>query len=215
MVKRIIFILLSIAVISTGTWAFRKLHYWERSVRIFGYTTADRNFQGRGGRGDFRFEDRRNRAGDEGTRERPVIDSTFRSRVRPDFRERGTRDSIFRSGERPDFRDGAFRDSTFRSRERPLGDSTFRSREGSGREVEGRAIFERGGREQDTRARFERGGRDRDSYGRGGFGGRKKVRLRNVLWFLAAFAGFTTLTIYLDRLHLFFRKRARKTSIRQ
>jgi hypothetical protein len=54
---------------------------------------------------------------------------------------------------------------------------------------------------------FEGGRRDRDDHGRGGFPGGKKIYLRNVIWFLAVFAAFTVITLYLDKAYCFIRKR--------
>jgi hypothetical protein len=56
---------------------------------------------------------------------------------------------------------------------------------------------------------------------RGGFGGRGErggdfrrggnVRLNNVYWFLSVFAGFVVLTIYLDKLAKFIRKKVKRS----
>jgi hypothetical protein len=100
------------------------------------------------------------------------------------------------SGERPDreLREGT---EGGEFRERPEGE--FRERpEAEFRErAEGRADF----------GHMDRG---RGGHGRGDFHGGKKVRLRNVAWFLAVFSGFTVLFIYVDRWWKRFRKR--KTS---
>lgn len=75
----------------------------------------------------------------------------------------------------------------------------------------GRADFERRGSREDRNtgeygARREHGhngeGRDRSGYGRGESQRGNKVRLRNVLWFLAVFASFTAGTIYVDKAHI-------------
>ncbi|TFG43389.1 MAG: hypothetical protein E4H43_01785 [Bacteroidia bacterium] len=49
-----------------------------------------------------------------------------------------------------------------------------------------------------------RNARDR---GRGEFAGGKKINLRNVMWFLAVFAAFTVIAIYLDKAFCLIRKR--------
>jgi hypothetical protein len=46
-----------------------------------------------------------------------------------------------------------------------------------------------------------------EQHGRGGSHGRKKVAIGNVTWFLAVFASFTVIIIYLDK--LLYRKRGR------
>jgi len=159
MVKRISIIILSIAIISTGAFAFHKLNYWEKSVSIFSYKTANRHFEARGERGSGRSGDR----GDYG-------------RI-PEFRER----MDLREGSRP-------------PGERSLPDSTEQQYRGSDREREGRT-------------RLEAGGRDRGGHGRGGYSRGKKIRLRNVLWFLAVFALFTAISIYFDKAHIKIRKK--------
>lgn len=50
MVKKISFLILSLAIVVIGVIAFSKLSYWERSVRIFGYS-SEASFDGRIGRG--------------------------------------------------------------------------------------------------------------------------------------------------------------------
>jgi hypothetical protein len=44
---------------------------------------------------------------------------------------------------------------------------------------------------------------------RGEFPGGKKINLNNVLWFLAVFASFTVLAIYIDKAFCLIRKRKR------
>ena len=61
MIKKIGIILISLAIVVTGVFAFSKLHYWERSVRIFSYKSSDRFFDGRGERGRGDFEGRNGR----------------------------------------------------------------------------------------------------------------------------------------------------------
>jgi hypothetical protein len=57
MARKISFLLLSVAILITGVIAFRKLNYWERSARIFIYS-SDTPSQGRTGRGPGRSEGR-------------------------------------------------------------------------------------------------------------------------------------------------------------
>lgn len=61
------------------------------------------------------------------------------------------------------------------------------------------------GHNGEFRERYE--GRDRGGDKRGDFRRGKKVRLRNVLWFLAVFASFTTGAIYVDIAHITILKR--------
>lgn len=71
MVKRIIYVMVAIAIIAAGYTGFRKLNYWPRSARIFSYN-PDQAFGGRPGR-----EQRGNVQGND---------------FRPDFRSREGRD---------------------------------------------------------------------------------------------------------------------------
>lgn len=50
MVKKIGFLILSVAILVIGIIAFSKLGYWDRSVRIFNYS-SNTPFEGRMGRG--------------------------------------------------------------------------------------------------------------------------------------------------------------------
>lgn len=175
MVKKIIFILVSVAIIAGGYIAFGKLSYWERSVRIF--RMDNQAFSGRQGRG---FEERGDFRGGRGE-------------ARPDFRQlpdsvrrRFGQDERFQNAGR--MRAGEMPDSLRRS----LADGRFRGNgisQDSLRGVPGR-----------IEAGF-RGGEGR----RGDFRGGKKVNLQSVGWFLAVFAGFTVITICLDRLYRFIR----------
>ena len=57
------------------------------------------------------------------------------------------------------------------------------------------------------RASFGPGDRDRSGHGRGNSHRGKKVRLRNVIWFLAVFSAFTVVSVYLDRAWMRLRKK--------
>ena len=50
MVKKISFLILSVAILVIGVIAFSKLGYWDRSVRIFNFS-SNTPFEGRKGRG--------------------------------------------------------------------------------------------------------------------------------------------------------------------
>jgi hypothetical protein len=67
--------------------------------------------------------------------------------------------------------------------------------------------FRRNYREQIEVAGFEREPRDGGGRGRGEFVGGKKIYLKNIYWFTAAFALFTLIMIYLDRACCFVFKR--------
>jgi hypothetical protein len=152
MVKKISFLILSVAILVFGIIAFSKLSYWDRSVRIFNYS-SNTPFEGRMGRdrGGREFEGR----------ERPGVREGF---VRPEMRE--LPDSI-------------------RAR--------FETREG----------------------RPGQGMRNGEGRGRGEFHGGKKINIRNVKWFLAVFASFTVIVIYIDRAICLIRKRKGKQKIIQ
>jgi len=62
------------------------------------------------------------------------------------------------------------------------------------------------GDRNNSRGSFERNGRDGRDFHRGG-----SVQLRNVLWFLAVFAGFTAVTAFIDKGIKQFRKRKKIT----
>jgi hypothetical protein len=152
MTKKISYILLSVAIVVTGFFAFRNLNYWERSVRIF-IMNSDQPF----GRGQ------------EGFDRRGGFD-----------RQRGV-------GERFD-----------RNAIRQMPDSI-------------RQRFKAGDRRPGDRMSFE-GGRGHGGERRGGgeFRDGRNVSLRTVGWFLAVFAAFTVITIYLDKAYYLIRKRKQK-----
>lgn len=118
MVKKISFLILSVAILVIGVIAFGKLGYWDRSVRIFKFSSntpsEGRIDRGRAGREGFgrpemrelpdsiraRFETREGRPG-QGIRERNIPDS-LRQQLRPRDGERIGRGSIeggIRNGE--------------------------------------------------------------------------------------------------------------------
>jgi len=118
MVKKISFLILSVAIMVIGIIAFGKLGYWNRSVRIFKYS-SDTPFEGRQGRGPEgregfirpemrelpdsireRFESREGRPG-QGMREMNMPDS-IRQQFGPRSGERigrGSNDGGFRNSE--------------------------------------------------------------------------------------------------------------------
>jgi hypothetical protein len=121
MVKKISFLVFSVAILVIGVIAFSKLGYLDRSIRIFKYS-SNSPFEGRQGRGPegregrevfarpemrelpdsirARFENREGRPG-QGLRERNVPDS-IRQQFGPRDGERtgrGSNDGGFRNGE--------------------------------------------------------------------------------------------------------------------
>ena len=129
MVKKIILIVLSLAIVTTGVVGFSKLNYWQRSISIFKYDSSAQQ-SGRGGRG-FGMEGMRH---PEETRERMA-------RELPDsIRQRFEREG------RPLIREG---------RERP--DTLFRRRGGEVRSFSGNGGFEGGMRRGDERGRGDHG----------------------------------------------------------
>jgi hypothetical protein len=172
MTKKISFIILSVAIVVTGYFAFRNLNYWERSVRIF-KMNSDQPF-GRGregfeGRGGF---DRQRVEGQRFDRNamRQIPDS-LRKRLSEAERER----LAMREGTIPD---------------------SIRQR------------FKAGDRRHGDRMSFEGGrGRGGDRSGGGEFRNGRNISLGTVGWFLAVFAAFTVITIYLDKAFYLVRKR--------
>jgi len=59
---------------------------------------------------------------------------------------------------------------------------------------------------------FEGGFRDGNGRGRGEFPGRNSINFRNVQWFLAVFAMFTVIAIYLDKAICLFRRKSKNTA---
>jgi len=70
-----------------------------------------------------------------------------------------------------------------------------------------RRQFRQDGVERIDRGSFEGRTRDGGDRGRGGFSGGKKINLMNVVWFLAVFASFTVITVYLDKAYCLIKKR--------
>ena len=169
MVKKISFLILSVFILVVGVIAFNKLSYWDRSVRIFKYS-SDTPMEGRRGRG---MEAREGFA-------------------RPEMRE--LPDSIRERFENREGRSGQGQ------RERNIPDSLrqqFRPRNG----------------ERLERGSLDGGIRNGDGRGRGEFPGGKKINIRNVKWFLAVFASFTVIAIYIDKAVCLIRKRKIKQNV--
>ena len=166
MVKKISFFILSVAILVIGVIAFGKLNYWDRSVRIFSFS-SNGHFEGRGGRG-------------------PEGRGEF---TRPDMRK--------------------LPDSTRARFEAREGRQVRGRREGNIPDSLRQQLGPRDG-ERMGRGRSEGGIRSGEGRGSGEFARGKKVNLRNVLWFLAVFASFTVLAIYLDKALSLTRKRKLK-----
>jgi hypothetical protein len=64
--------------------------------------------------------------------------------------------------------------------------------------------------ERTGRGSFEGGFRTGEGRGRGEFPGGKKINILNVKWFLAVFAAFTVIVIYIDKAVCFIRRRKAK-----
>jgi hypothetical protein len=83
MVKKISYIIISVAILVAGYFALSKLNYWERSARIFSIS-SDKPFEGRMGRSPGGFEGRA-RLGAEGGR--PIMrDRNIPDSLRQQFR---------------------------------------------------------------------------------------------------------------------------------
>ncbi len=182
MVKKISFLILAAAILVTGVIGFGKVAYWERSVRIF-KTDSGTQFEGRMGRGGGGREFER---GDFDRMERPGGREGF---VRPEIRE--LPDSIRARFEAGEGRSGQG------MRGRNIPDSLRQQRRPQDGERTGRGSFEGGFRTGEGR-------------GRGEFPGGKKINIRNVKWFLAVFALFTVIAIYLDKVICLIRRRKRR-----
>jgi hypothetical protein len=92
--KKISIALVSLLIIIAGVFAFNKLHYWDRSARIFKLNSEQSFGRGSGrGRGDFESRNRRYRSDNPGERSarpefRNVPDSLREGRSRSFSRER-------------------------------------------------------------------------------------------------------------------------------
>jgi hypothetical protein len=174
MVKKISFLILSVAILVVGIIAFSKTSYWDRSIRIFKYS-SNTPFEGRIGRGQ------------EGRE--------FEGRERPGGREGFVRPEM---SELPDSIRARFENREGRAdqelRERNIPDSL-------------RQQFGQRNGERLERAPGGGGIRNGEGRGRGEFPGGKKVNIRNVKWFLAVFAAFTVISIYIDKAVCLIRKR--------
>ena len=152
MVRKISSIIIALAILVSGYFAWKKLSYWDRSVMIFKYDQAEQQF----GRGMGRVP-----GGFEGRQVRELPDS-----IRMRFEQRG---------ERP------------RGMGREMPDSIMtRSRSGG---------FPEGG--------MRRGGEfhgDRQAAG-------ARISMRTVPWYLAVFASFTVIVIYIEKGIKFIRKK--------
>ena len=186
MVRKISFAIIAMAILITGVIAFRKLNYWESSVWIFKLNPGRLN---EGGirhvqvdvtdRGGFRDERSPERAGGVEGQQRPGERSEGSPMMElPD----SIREKFEDRGREPGMRDRNFPDSL--RRELP---SDFRERRNR---FPPYTVF-----------------RSRDELGSGDFRGEKKINLRNVLWYLAAFASFTIVVIYADKALKLIRKR--------
>ncbi len=104
MVKKVSFLLFSVAIVITGYIAFSKLNYWERSVRVFSNKSQAGRFERRNpgrvltyeGRGEIRDPGRPGRPGMNG------IPDSLRRRFEPgqsqrEFRGRNVPDSLERT----------------------------------------------------------------------------------------------------------------------
>ena len=179
MVKKISFLIPAAAILVIGVIGFGKLGYWERSVRIF-RTGSGTQFEGRMGRGGGGREFERDGAD---RIERPGGREGF---VRPEMRE--LPDSIRARFEAGEGRQGQG------MRERNIPDS-----------LRQQLRPQDGGRT--GRGSFEGGFRTGEGRGRGEFPGGKKINIRNVKWFLAVFAAFTVIAIYIDKVVCLIRRR--------
>jgi hypothetical protein len=186
MFKKIIYAAIALTVVSAGYIGVKRLNYWQRSVWIF---TLDSNqmIEGRGRRGfEGGVEGRRSFGGREGFQ-------------RPDFRQLPDSERVrfeAQGGRPPIGRNRNFPDS--------LRQRNFRNLQGQPQHGQNGAVQNFNQRPQ--RGEFNGGGLRGGN--RSGFSRGKRVNLVNVWWFLAVFAGFTAITIYIDKAYIHIRKRA-------
>lgn len=179
MAKKISFIGLSVAILICGYFALIRLNYWERSTRIFKLRNSGQSFYGRAERGRGGFQGTGVAEGRSGFNGQ----EGYRGRYEG-FEIRQLPDSVRAKFEARERLQG------MRSRNFP--DSL--RRQGGGREFSGRG-------------QFEMGRRDGHGRGREGFSGDRKIYLANVQWFLAVFASFTVIVIFIDKAFHLIRKR--------
>ena len=179
MIKKISYIVLSVAILISGYFALTKLNYWERSIRIFKLSNSGQSSEGRmeGGRGGSReFGAAHGRSG---------FNSDEGFRGRSDGSElRQLPDSV-----RAKF---GVREGRQRMRNSNISDSL--RQQGGIDELSGRGHYESGRSDRQGRGRVE-------------FAGGRQIYLANVKWFLAVFASFTIIFIYADKAFSYFRNR--------
>lgn len=180
MVKKIGFAIISVAIVAAGALAFMRLNYWERSAAVFRSGT-DRILNERSMRGHGGFD------GGADFRGRHGIDRQDRE----GFNRLGVSpmpDSIRQ-------RFGAIRGSREAGR-RFNPDSLNRQYRQNDGESFNRSSFE---------GRIPGGA----GHGRGEVSDGRKINLRNIFWYLAVFASFTVVAIYLNKACclIFIRKR--------
>lgn len=186
MVKKVFLLMLSAAIIVSGYLAFNRLNYWERSIRIVKFDSSQ-PVNGRMGRGGFE-------ARGEARVDRPdfrQLPDSIRQRVENRER-RGFKRPEIRNALPDSVRNSLSEGGELRSRNLNMPDSLrreFRNDNGG-------------------RPGFEAGIRGGSGHGRGNING-QKISLGNVWWFLAVFASFTVIVIYIDKLICFIRKRKR------
>jgi hypothetical protein len=181
MVKKGAYLLLSIGILYAGYIAAIRLQYWERSIRIFLIDDSQFIDEGRGRR-DFGRPDR---TGESPERER--------------FYGNNRQGHGFQRNEMRQMNDST-RGGYARGRE-PMGMAGRNNPDSLRRQ------FRPGNERSEVRSSFERGVPGRQGREHGAFPGGKRVSLRNVIWFLAVFASFAVLAIYIDKAYCLVRKR--------
>jgi len=186
MVRKISFTILSLAILATGIIAFRKLNYWESSVWIFKLNPTQHN-EGGIGQDIVQGQDRGQGQG----KGREILREERRAERTEDFERHQ------RSGERfdrPSIRelpDSIREKFAGRGKGSGIGDRNFPDSL--------RWEFASDPGEQSENIPSDAGFRTRDGRGRGEFRGGKNINLKNVLWYLAVFASFTVVAIYIDK----------------
>lgn len=188
MVKKISYLILSISILAAGSVGIRKLGYWDSSVRVFSYG-SDVAFEGRTGRGPGGFEGRGGFRADEGF---------------DNHKGRGGELSSREMGELPDSIRKHF------SARRLTPDIEYRNLPDSLKQQS----LDRD-RERISRNHFEGGYNDGRGRDRGEFNNGNKISFRNVKWFMAVFAMFTVIVIYLDKAVILIRTKRDKAALKK
>lgn len=189
MIKKILFAIISLTILYFGYNAFNRLRYWDRSVQIF-KLNSNQPF-GRGfDRGRGSFNPNFSRENTRGERAAMPDFGNIPDSVRQRFAER-QRPSQSRMPEQPQV---PAQQGVAEIPQIPAQPDSIRQQN----------------RTEIPPAFGGRGGFERGNMQRGGFPQRRNIRLNTVYRFLAVFAAFTVITLYIDK---FFKTRRKKKKL--